>query len=451
MDTLTTSLEAALHAVIDGGPSAISRFAASLPREWIEHALKATGTASVRRRKLPADQAVWLVLGMALMADRSIFNVVDHLSLVIPGTETLSSGAVTHARYRLGPKPIAWLFDAVAKAWAGEGGAAPYHGLALHAIDGTCMRVQDTDENFEHFGKPGGPAGSGDSGYPQLRLACLLNLQTRLAVNAEFGPFATSEQTLATALWPSIPDDSLTLVDRGFSEFKAWSGLVTGGRNRHLMARIRRDTVLHEVKDLPDGTVLVDVLPSKNARAADPEVAPIRARVIAYEHPGGEPSRLLVTLLDPSLYPADELIRLYHDRWEVELAFDELKTHLLQRKESLRSMLPDGVEQEVWGVLLVYNLLRREMLLAAAAHEVNPNRISFVDALFWIRTFWLAAWKDSPGRLPEHLGAFRGSLKTLVLPERRSERRYPRHVKIKMSNYARNRGKRPALTGAEPK
>ena len=328
-------------------------------------------------------------------------------------------------------------------AWAAKGGAAPYRGLALHAIDGTCMRVQDSDENFEHFGKPGGPSGSGDAGYPQLRLACLLNLQTRMLVDAEFGPFSTSEQKLASSLWPSIPDDSLTLVDRGFSEFLAWSGLVTQGRNRHLMARLRRDTPMTEIEELEDGTLLVEIPPSQKARVAEPNIAPIRARVIAYQHAGGEPCRLLVTLLDPRAYPAKELIELYHQRWELELAFDELKTHMLQRKESLRSMLPDGVEQELWGVLLVYNLLRREMLLAAASHDVDPNRITFVDALFWIRTFWLASWKDTPGRIPEHLGEFRKSLKTLVLPERRSKRSAPRHVKIKKSNYPRNRGKRP--------
>ena len=407
-------------------------------------ALAATGKATIRRRKMPADQAGWLVLGMGLMADRSIFNVVDHLRLVIAGTETLSSSAVAQARYRLGSAPIEWLFGAVAKAWGAVGGAEPYRGLSLHAIDGTCLRVPDSDENFAEFGKPGGRSGSGDSGYPQVRLACLLNLQTRLVEAAKFGPYATSEQELARSLWPSIPDNSLTLVDRGFSEFLAWWGLVTGGQERHLLARIRKDTPMTELETLPDGTLLVELPPSQHARTAVPGIAPIRGRVIAYQHDGGEPSRLLVTLLDPDLHPAKELIALYHERWEIELAFDELKTHLLERKESLRSKLPEGVEQEVWGVLLVYNLLRREMVLAAAQHRVDPNRISFVDAVFFIRTFWLCSWKDTPGRLPEHLGKFHGSLKSLVLPERRPWRRYPRHVKIKMSNYPRNRGKRVA-------
>lgn len=441
----------ALHAVIEGGPASIARFAASLPPEWIQRALEATGTATIRRRKLPADQAVWLVLGMALFADRSIANVVEHLSLVIPGADSLSSGAATHARYRLGPDPMQWLFDAVAMTWAADGGAAPYRGLALHAIDGTCIRVQDSDENFEHFGKPGGRSGSGDSGYPQLRLACLLNLQSRMLVDAEFGAFATSEQTLASSLWPSIPNNSLTLVDRGFSEFMAWSGLVTQGENRHLMARIRRDTPMKQLMVLDDGTLLVDIPPSHNARAADSTVEPLRARIIEYQHQGGEACRLLVTLLDPKAYPAKELIQLYHERWELEIAFDELKTHMLQRKECLRSKLPDGVAQELWGVLVVYNLLRREMLLAAKELDVDPNRVSFVNALLWIRTFWLASWRDTPGRLPEHLGEFRRSLKTLLLPERRADRRYPRHVKIKMSNYARNRSTRAKSAPEEPK
>ncbi len=153
----------------------------------------------------------------------------------------------------------------------------------------------------------------------------------------------------------------------------------------------------------------------------------------------------MTTLLDPTEYPAHELIRLYHERWEIELGFDELKTHLIEsRKNHLRTKKPVGVTQELWGLLLTYNLIRREMLLAAQSNNVHPRRISFRSSLLWIRTFWLSAWRTKAGNIPKHLGQFRSTLDVLILPERRTERRNPRHVKIKMSNYARNRGKRKA-------
>ena len=143
------------------------------------------------------------------------------------------------------------------------------------------------------------------------------------------------------------------------------------------------------------------------------------------------------------MHPATGLIRLYHDRWELEIAFDELKTHMQERRESLRSKSPEGVEQELWGVFLLYNLVRREMLLTAQSIKLPPRRISFWESLLLIRNVWITGWTtNAPGTIPRHLLELRTNLAALVLPERRPDRRYPRHVKIKMSNYNRNRGVR---------
>jgi hypothetical protein len=196
-------------------------------------------------------------------------------------------------------------------------------------------------------------------------------------------------------------------------------------------------------KVLPDGTQLAALLPSSLVKARRPEIRPeIAGRIITYQHPGGQRSRLFVTLVDHKAYQAQELIDLYHERWELEVGLDELKTHMLERNECLRSQLPEGIRQELWGVFLTYNLVRREMLLAAEAHGLPPQRISFRSSLLWIRTFWLTAWLTAPGNIPKHLGQLRSTLDVLILPLRRSERRFPRHVKTKMSNYPRNRGKR---------
>lgn len=434
-----------LDALQEQGPEGVGRFAASLDPAWITAALMATEKASIRRRKLPAEQAVWLVLGMCVFADKSIRDVVDHLGLVMPGVESLAPSAVVAARGRLGSAPMKWLFERVAREWADSSpGLEPWRGLTLHAVDGTCIRVWDSDENFERFGKPGGRGGANDAGYPQVRLACLLNLQTRMIRAAAFGPFKTSEHELAGRLWAELPDDSLTILDRGFIDYSLFTSLVSAGHNRQLLVRMRRNLKYESIELLADGTELAVIRPHKKLMAANASLpASLKVRIVHYQHQGGESNRLLTTLLDPDDFPADELIALYHERWEIELAYDELKTHLVERKECLRSRKADGVEQEVYGLLLTYNLVRREMLLAAQTHQLPPKRISFRSSLMWIRNFWQSAWTTrSPGNIPKHLGNFRSTLDVLILPERRSQRRYPRHVKIKMSNYPRNRGKR---------
>lgn len=440
------SFQDTMNALVEMGPNGLARFQASLDLAWVNEALQATGKASTRRRKLPADQAVWLVLGMALLEDRSIEAVVDHLDLVIDGVGSLAPSAVTQARYRLGAAPIKTLFERVADAWQHSPGLGGYRGLSLYGVDGTCLRVPDSDENFEHFGKPGSRNGSQDAGYPQLRLTALLNLSTRMLSAANFGPYAESEHDLAKALWDKIPHNSLTILDRGLVNYAAFASLVNTDQERHILVRLRKDMKPRMLEELPDGSWLAELTPSNIAKAQYPELpSSIRGRIVGYQHPGGEPGRLFTTLTDPEAYPAKELITLYHERWEIELAFDELKTHMNERKECLRSKKVEGIEQELWGMLLVYNLVRREMLLAAEHHKLDPRRGSFRNALLWIRTCWLIAWQTKPGNIPKHLGQLRSTLDVLFVPERRRKRRFPRHVKIKMSNYKRNRGNRAAL------
>jgi len=434
------------------GPWGIARFQDSLDPAWIEEGLAATGSASTRRRRFPAEQAVWLVIGIALFADRSILEVSEHLDLVVPGVRRVSPSSVSDARYRLGQEPMKWLFEKVSSAWSCSPGLGGYRGLSLFGVDGSHLRVPDSDANFEHFGKPGGRGGTGDAGYPQLRVCTLMSLDTRLLVAARFGPFVRSEQDLATELWPALVDDSLTILDRGFVNYRVFAKLIASGRERHVMVRMRADMKFERLELLPDGTEIALLRPCSEALRQEPDIAPsLRVRIVTYQHPDGKPSRLCVTLLDPVLYPAQELVELYHERWELEIGYDELKTHMLYRKESLRSKKPVGVEQEVWGLLLAYNLVRREMLLVAAKSKVPPKQISFWTSLLRIRDFWTyAGMTNSPGNIPARLADMEADLRALVLPLRRKERRYPRHVKIKMSNYARNRGKRQPKAIEQP-
>jgi len=437
------SLSAALEALKEAVPADISKFVSSLAPEWIVHALASGGDRSTaRRRKLPGEQVVWLTIGMAMFANWSIVAVVEHLNLVVAGVIVPSS--VTEARYRLGSQPLKWLFERVAEAWAHAdmaGNRSRWRGLALYGVDGSHLRVPDSDGNFTHFGKPA--SGRSDAGYPQLRLVALMNLGTRLLAGAAMGPWKVGEVTLARTLWSLVSENSLTIVDRGFLSYLILFQVVAERGNRHFLCRAKKNTRYQITALLPDGTALAFIDPSQALRRREPGIpGPIEVRVIKYHHPGGQPGVLITTLIDHVAYPANEIIQLYHERWELELGFDEFKTDMLERKEALRSKKPEGIYQEVWALLLTYNLVRREMQLTANEMDVEPNRISFKNSLIFIRNFFVSAKYAAPGTLPKHLGELREAIQILRLPERRTERRYPRHVKIKMSAYKRNPGRR---------
>src|SRR5437867_2746446 len=323
-------------------PASFDQFSAAIDPQWIADALAATDTASVRRRQLPAEHVVWLVIGMGLFRDRSIAQVVHHLDLVVPAPtgarRRVTYAAIVQARDQLGAAPLAALFTQTAQEWARSAADADrWRGLAVYGLDGTTLRVADTPENVAHFGRPPSRHGEG-AGYPQLRLVTLLALRAHVLAAAAFGPYRTSEVALATQVWAALPEHAVVILER----------------------------------------------------------------------------------------------------WELELAFDELKTHTCERVEALRSKAPARVQQEVWGLLLAYNLVRLVMCRAAPRAGAPPIRLSFRYALLAVRAFWHAAWDTSPGILPRRLDALLDELALFVLPERRP-RRYPRAVKIKMSNYPRNR------------
>lgn len=432
----------AIKDLVAMGPSSAARFSGSITPELIEAALAATGSASARRRKMPADSAIWLVIGMGLFGDRSIEQVFNQLDLVIPGVDKIARSSIAQARARLGADALRWLFGTTAEAWLPKVAQSGFHGLSLFAVDGTCVRVPDSDENYEYFGKP---AGSHEAAYPQLRMAALMALRERLLVDARFGPYNVAEQELAKGLWAKLPDDSLTILDRGFVDYTLFAELFASGRNRHVLVRMRSDVKLEVIEELPDGSAIARWLPSKPVRAARPDLPQqIIGRLIRYEHPDSEgPSRLFTSLIDPIKFPAEELIALYHERWEIELGFDELKTHMLERNETLRCKSPSAIEQEVWGILLAYNLVRFELARVAAAESVEPKRVSFRFGVITMRSLWeLTGWRVSPGTMPKELLTVRSRCAVHILPPRRSERRFPRQTKIVRSRYPKNHGTR---------
>jgi len=415
---------------------------AGINPDWIEEALVATGTASIRRRRLPAEQVVWLVLGIALERNRRISEVVETLGLALPDPKRegrcLSKGSISQARVRLGEEPMRYLFELCARHWALDSASKHlWHGLQLFAIDGTTLRVPDSTENREAFGAPNGYRSMGS--YPLVRLATLMAVRSHLLLGARFGPYSNAEPKLAAELWPQTPQGSLLLVDRGFFGANVLMPIELSGR--HWLTRAKAGLKWRVVEDLGAEGMIVEMDVSRDARRLDPSLPCVwRMRTVPYCRPGFRPQLLLSSLVDPTKYPAEELVALYHERWEIELGFNEVKTEMMEREESLRSKSPMLVEQEIWGLLSIYNLVRLEMERAAELAQVPPNRISFVLSLHLIQDEWRwASIAEGPGALPKKLQRLRENLARLVLPERRRDRCYPRAVKLKLSPYPRKR------------
>lgn len=273
-----------------------------------------------------------------------------------------------------------------------------WRGLALYGVDGTTVRIPDSKENRDHFGSQRG-RNETMSGYPLARLVTLMALRSHILCAANFGPY-DDERTYARELWPQVPDDALLLVDRNFLAANILLPFAGTGKNRHWLTRAKSTTAWKVVKKLGQGDELVELETSSEARRQNPDlprVWPMRA--IHYRRPGFRPHTLLTSLVDAEAFPADELRALYHERWELELGYDEVKTDVLEREETIRSKKPKGVMQELWAIGLAYNLIRLEM-----------ERIA----------------------------------KEVELPPRRSKRSFPRVVKLKMSSYDR---KRPTTVG----
>jgi hypothetical protein len=338
--------------------------AKTFPLDKIRGALVTTRKESVRQRDLPAHVVVYYVIALALYMQSSYREVLRCLLegiqwLLEPsaGIKVAGNSGISQARTRLGWEPLRQLHDEVVKpvAVAATKGAW-YRGWRLVSIDGSTLDVADEKGNSEAFGRPG--ASRGESAYPQIRFVSLVENGTHVLFGTRMADYATSEIALAKTVLPSLSKGMLCLADRGFFGFEMWKQAATTGAD--LLWRVRKNIVLPCEKRLPDGSYLSRIYPSQQdqRRARNGVVV----RVIEYRLEGVEGAeplyRLATTILDQERAPAAELAALYHERWEIETAFDELKTHLRGAKIVLRSKTPDLVRQEFYGLLLAHFAVR---------------------------------------------------------------------------------------------
>jgi hypothetical protein len=297
--------------------------------------------------------------------------------------------------------------------------------------------VPDSVENRAQFGGQSGRNDS-DSGYPMVKMAVLMVLRSHLLAACSFGAYRPHEINYAKPLVESIPTDSLTILDRGFFAAPLLFEIARGF-NRHWLTRARTTLNPKVIERFGCDDELIEIPVTSHSQAQDPTLPKVwTVRAIRYRRKGLAEQTLLTSLRDPKLFPAKEIIALYHERWELELGYDEIKTELLDREEAIRSKKPDGVAQELWGIFLTYNLVRLEMERIARDANVEPTRISFIESLRLIRDEWEWLSVTSPGAIPARLESMRRNVKRYVLPPRRA-RTFPRAVKLKMSNYERKR------------
>jgi len=357
------------------------------PPEVVDSVITECGRTEQRRRSLPARSMAYFSMGMALHSDGSYEDVLalisDGLSWAerTDGSSRLANkAAISHARDRLGHEPMAKLFDRVALPLAEKDTPGCWlAGRRLVAIDGTCLDLADTPANDGFFGRPGVMKGE-RSAFPQARVVALAECGTHAMFDAVIGPYTTSENALTTDLLDRLEKGTLVLADRGFYSFEAWQKASKTGAD--LCWRVKDNLKLTSIKDLPDGSYLAEVFHSTKDRKRR---HPVVVRVIEYTIEDGRepvgPIRLITTILDPDQAGAIELATAYAQRWEIESAFDELKTHQRGPRAVLRSKSPGLVIQEIWGHLCVHYAIRSLMFDAATQAGRDPDRVSFVAAL----------------------------------------------------------------------
>jgi hypothetical protein len=365
--------------------------AKTFPLEKIRASLAATGKESVRQRDLPAHVVVYYVIALALYMQSSYREVLRCLLegiqwLVEPATgiNVAGNSGISQARTRLGWEPVRQLHDEVVRpvAVAATKGAW-YRAWRLISVDGSTLDVADEKGNHEAFGRPG--ASRGESAYPKIRFVSLVENGTHVLFGSRMADYATSEVALAKTVLPSLGKGMLCLADRGFFGFEMWKQAAATGAD--LLWRVRKNIHLPCEQRLPDGSYLSRIYPSQQDQRRGRNG--IVMRVIEYRLEGVEGAeplyRLATTILDHEVGPAAELAALYHERWEIETAFDELKTHLRGAHIVLRSKTPDLVRQEFYGLLMAHFAVRGLMHEAALRADKDPDRLSFLHAVRVVR------------------------------------------------------------------
>jgi hypothetical protein len=396
-----------------------------IPPATIREILDACHRHTERFRKICLDQIVWLMIAMNIWTNRSIEEVYHEITgtIMAPVTPQLlrpNSGAISYRRHELGAAPMVALFHRICQPLGNAKTPGAYVcGLHAMAIDGQTLNLCDTPQNSRYFGRPTNKKSPG--AFPQARVVSLAECGAHTVIDAGVWPYTTSERIGAHRLLRSVHPGMLVMVDCGLYSFQ-WITDVQQ-RQADALARLPKSVAYQPLAMLSDGSQLVRINES-NAKGRKTGRF-LTLRLITYtltdkDLPGhNEVYRLVTTLLDPDAAPARELAVSYHERWEIELLSDERETHLHPEQSTMRSKLPVGVLQEIYGWLIAHYLVRRIMNDAARKSGLDPDRLSFVHAVRLIQASLALFQNVSRKRCAEIYEDLLDQIVRFVLPPRR--------------------------------
>ena len=384
-------------AVLGSGARLADYLSASLlarvvPAEVVNDVLDAHQRNSQRLRSFPAVVGVYYCIALSLYPEAAYEEVFAAVSQGLAWAggaakpSRVSKASISLCRSKIGAAPLKDLVArcCVPMADARWHPAAFYRGFRLVAMDGSNFELPDEADNETCFGRPG--SRTGVAGYPQAQCAVLVECVTHAILAANLGPYRAGEWEICEPLLTSLKPGMLCMADRGFNGYEHWRlAQATGAQ---LLWRCATNRVLPRQQELPDGSYLSAIVPSA-VRGARAREQAITVRVIEYTLPGlaeAQPNyRLLTTLLDPAKAPALELAALYHQRWQVEAVFDELKTHLLKSRRVLRSKTAELVRQEFYGWVLAHYAVRWLLHQGATRHRMAHEDLSFTSHVQLLR------------------------------------------------------------------
>lgn len=403
--------------------------------DFISQCLETSGVATIRKRRLPLEQAVWAVIAMSMYRQEPIWSIVSKAQLMLPGKKPLvAPSAVVQARQRLGVEAVKEVFSQSQQVWNRDAEHPSWCGLTLLGVDGVVWRTPDTEENRKAFTYAKNQGG--EFGYPQVRMVCQMELTSHMLIASAFDDTKVNEMRLAEELIETTPDHSLTLFDRGFYSLGLLHRWHQTGESRHWLLPMKKGTQYEVVKKLGRQDNLIRLTTTPQSRKRFNELPnSLEVRLLTKRVKGKEVS-ILTSMSDPMKYPAAEIVDLYSHRWEIEMGYREMKQSLLNSEFTLRSKKPDMIFQELWGVLLSYNIIRYQMVkMAKTKPGLHANQLSFTTCATSIIHLIYGFWLEAAGTIPKRIDGLLAETEHHILPIRREDRAYPRCVKKKPQKY----------------
>lgn len=414
-----------------------------IPADLVEQAIAEAGLVQERSCRLTHSVMLWIVLAMGLFTDCPIRQVFRQCRRFYKADRIPTRSALCRGRQRLGTQALRRLFLlAVTLTCECPMADGFYKGYRLMGIDGSVFTTPDTPANERAFGRPkGGSSSVSQGGFPQVGKVSLVELGSHIEYRFVVRPGDRGEPTMAMRLVKYLTPDMLVLLDAGFFGYPLLRSIY--GQRAPFLVNVQSGPLLHPIHHLSDGSYLAKLYPSTRHRERDRGGFVVRVLKYTLDDPQraghAEVHRLVTTLLDEKQYPALELILLYHERWELELTYDEQKTHQDPRRASkpthLRSETPAGVVQELYALSLSHFAVRKVMCDAAREAKTDPDRLSFVGAIRILR----ARLPECPSARPADIQNWYGNL----LQEISTERVEPRRNRINPRVIKRARCKWP--------